>query len=113
MAETVRVPRRVTSRVARVYPLLVAGLPAYAIGEQLGLHGSQLTEAIRGNYRLGYVRWPPAEVRRAQHRANTSAARGGIALLLEPYLPLDLTARQTQVALRTQGGPNLSLCQIS
>jgi hypothetical protein len=113
MAETVHAPQRPTSRVARVYPLLRAGLPAYRIGEQLGLTGTQLTEAIRGNYRLGYVPLPPPDIRRAQHRANTSAARGGIALLLEPYLRWDLTARQTQVALQAEGNPSLSLRQIS
>jgi len=43
---------------------------------------------------------------------STTAARGGIALLLEPYLPLDLTARQTQVAVRTQQGAELALRQI-
>jgi len=112
MAEPLPTPRRATSRVARVYPLLQAGVPAYAIGAQVGLHGTQLTEAIRGNYRLGYVVQPPAEVRRAQHRANTSAARGGIALQLAPYLPLHLTARQTQVALQAAGGPSLSPSQI-
>jgi hypothetical protein len=52
-------------------------------------------------------------VRRAQHRANTSAAKGGIALCIRPYLELDLTARQTQTALRHEQGIALSLRQIS
>src|SRR5207237_8142195 len=85
-------PRRPTSRVAQVYPWLLARLPGYAIGEKVGLRGRQLTEAIRGNYRLGYITPPPADVRRAQHRDNTSAAKGGIALRMRPYLELDLTA---------------------
>jgi hypothetical protein len=105
-------PRRKNSAVAKVYPFLIAETPAYLIGEKTGLHGTKLIDAIRGNYRLGYVTPPPPEVRRAQHRINTSASRGGILLSIWPYLELDLTARQTQVALLTNEGESFSQEQI-
>src|SRR5579883_2358377 len=108
-----RRPRRPNGYVGRVFPLLREGQPRPTIEAATGLHGSRLTEAIRGNFRLGFIAPLSAEERRRQHRMNTSAGKGGILLCMQPYWDLDLTARQTQVALRADDGLAFSLRQIS
>lgn len=113
MSVTERAPRRQNSRVAQVYPLLLEGKPGYVIAQETGLQGTQLTEAIRGNYRLGYVNPPSLAERQQQHRENTSFAKGGVYLDIQPYLDLDLTARQTQLAIRVSKGKEYSLSQVS
>lgn len=105
-------PRRPNSKVARVYPYLVAGASRQVIAETTGLAGNQLTEAIRKNYQLGYVPRPTVEEQIRMHRLNTSAGKGGILLVIEKYFPLDLTARQTKVALEVYDGIELTREQI-
>jgi len=72
----------------------------------------RLTDAIRSNYRLGYLPTPPLAERRRRLRLNTSAGKGGVWLSIKDYVPLCLTARQTQAAVKQDTGRRLSLDQI-
>lgn len=93
-------PRRPNSRVAMVYPLLTRGeFRRSVLEKETGLRGEDLTEAVRGNYRLGYVERPSVEDQRQIFAENNSASKGGEALAVRPYRDLDLTAKQTMVAI--------------
>lgn len=112
MQATLRTPRRPRSFVAQVYPYLLQDAPRRVIESATGLSGHQLNGAIQGNWRLGYVVRPgPAELRR-RLRENTSAAKGGVWLDVRRYEALDLTAKQTQVALKRLDGQEYSQAQI-
>jgi hypothetical protein len=50
--------------------------------------------------------------RRKSLRLNTSAGKGGVWLSIKDYVPLWLTARQTQAAVKQDSGRRLSLAQI-
>jgi hypothetical protein len=109
--QTIPAPRP-TSYAGRVYDYVKNGSPRSVIERETGLTGMQLTDAIRSNYRLGYLPTPPLTERRQRLRLNTSAGKGGIWLSIRDYVPLCLTARQTQAAIRQDTGRRLSLGQI-
>src|SRR6266567_9582034 len=69
---------RPTSYTGRVYGYVRAGCPRSVIERETGLTGTRLTDAIRNNYRLGYLPTPPLAQRRQRLRLNTSAGRGGV-----------------------------------
>ena len=112
MQPTPRAPRRPRSLVAQVYPYLLQDAPRRVIEAATGLSGHRLNGAIQGNWRLGYVVRPSPAERRHRLRENTSAAKGGIWLDVRRYEGLDLTARQTQVALKRLDGKEYSQAQI-
>jgi hypothetical protein len=98
--------------VALVYPYLLQDAPRRVIEAATALCGDRLSDAIRGNWRLGYVVRPSLAERRCRLRENTSAAKGGVWLDLRRYEALDLTVKQTQVALRLLDGKEYSHAQI-
>jgi hypothetical protein len=89
---------------ALVYPHLLAGKSAEEIAKATGLEGEPLYWAMDSNYRRYGIERPDVETRRAISRRNLSLSKGGIAVVMEPYFPLDLTIRQTQVALAVHEG---------
>lgn len=109
--ETIRSPRP-ASYAGRVYGYVKNGSARSVIERETGLTGMRLTDAIRSNYRLGYLPTPPLAERRQRLRLNTSAAKGGVWLSIKDYVPLCLTARQTQAAVKQDTGRRLSLAQI-
>lgn len=109
--QTIRSPRP-TTYTGRVYDYVKNGSPRSVIERETGLSGMQLTDAIRSNYRLGYLPTPSLAVRRQGLRLNTSAGKGGVWLSIKDYVPLWLTARQTQAAIKQDSGRRLSVVQI-
>lgn len=104
---------RPTSYTGRVYGYVKNGAPRSVIERETGLTGMRLTDAIRSNYRRGYLPTPPLAERRQRLRLNTSAGKGGVWLTIRDYASSYLTARQTQVAVKHYQGRKLSLEQIS
>jgi len=109
--QTIPSPRP-ASYAGRVYDYVRDSSPRSVIERETGLTGTRLTDAIRNNYRLGYLPTPPLAERRQRLRLNTSAGRGGVWLSIRDYVPFCLTARQTQAAVRQDSGRRLSLVQI-
>lgn len=101
------------SHVEAVFPLLNSGKSRQEISRATGLKGDTLTYAIRDNYAAGYVLRPDPEIQRNSHRINTSIARGGVFAAIEDYIPLDLTAKQTKIAVAVNKGIALEQSQVA
>jgi hypothetical protein len=106
-------PRRLTSDVAKAYPFLLHDMPNAVIAEVTGIRGDRLSEAIRGNFRMGYIKRASLEERKARHIENTSISKGGIEVSMRPYFHLDLTTKQTREALKALDGKVYSNSQIA
>ncbi len=96
--------RNPNANIALVHPFVVRGELNHVITAATGIQGNELIEAVRANYRHGFVPRPNPEEKRRTHKLNTSAAKGGILLAIEEYIPLDLTAKQTQTVLEADHG---------
>ena len=103
--------RKRNSNVAKAYPFVKAGESRQEIGGHTGLHGDALTQAISGNYRRHVMPLSPEE-RKRRLVVNTSIGKGGVKVAVEPYFKMDLTARQTQIAIEAETGTVFSVRQI-
>lgn len=112
--EIIRVPgsRRPNSYEARVYSYLLQGVTKQTIEEETEIRGDRLTHAIK-RVRSKYIGRLSPEQQVLEHRRNTSAGRGGILLAVSEYFPLDLTSRQTQIALEVDHGISLPQPKIA
>lgn len=112
--EIIRIPgsRRPNSYEARVYSYLLQGVTKQTIEEETGIRGDRLTHTIK-RIRSKYIGRLSPEQQVLEHRRNTSAGRGGILLAVSEYFPLDLTSRQTQIALEVDHGISLPQPKIA
>lgn len=111
MATAERGPRPGTNG-ALVLPHLKEGKSRQEIEELTRIRGDDLSSAISYLYRKQFVQKPSPDVIRIMHRENTSAGKGGIWLAIRQYVPLLLTARQTQIAVE-QDGKSLTFKEVA
>lgn len=102
MATAERAPRPGT-KGALVLPYLKEGKSRQDIENLTGIEGDKLSCVISHLYRHGFAQRPSPERRNEMHRENISAGKGGVWLAIRQYLPLLLTARQTQLAAELDG----------
>ncbi len=97
---TEKTPKRPDSYLARVLPYVRLETPRWVIEEKTGIVGPRLTDTIKSIRSNGYVPRLSQDEQTYMHKVNTSYGRGGIWLKVSEFFPLDLTSKQTQIALR-------------